>query len=125
VSERTQRVNNRLFDASSGDGVADLQGAMKIYKPWAYDGESIVYVRAVKRLEGHGDPLVGCIFLFADRPQKVQIRFPCGARPKSQYAPRRDFRSSAASSGGKLVKRRQEWRSPLSEASRPRCRNRI
>jgi acetoacetyl-CoA synthetase len=34
-----------------------MQGAMKIYKPRAYDAGPIVYVRATKRLEGHGDPL--------------------------------------------------------------------
>jgi acetoacetyl-CoA synthetase len=34
-----------------------MEGAMKIYKPRAYDAGPIVYVRATKRLEGHGDPL--------------------------------------------------------------------
>jgi acetoacetyl-CoA synthetase len=34
-----------------------MRDAMLIYRPRAYDAGPIVYVRAVKRLEGHGDPL--------------------------------------------------------------------
>jgi acetoacetyl-CoA synthetase len=34
-----------------------MSDAMKIYRPQAYDAGPIVYVRAAKRLEGHGDPL--------------------------------------------------------------------